>query len=177
MNPTFLVPTRRVGRRKIMALEIERKFLLRNDDWRSEVKQSFFLRQGYLNAEQRCSVRVRTSGLHAWLNIKGATVGAERLEFEYEIPLADANILLDQLSHGPVIEKTRHLVEVGGHLWEIDVFAGDNAGLVVAEIELEHADEPFEKPSWAGEEVTHDIRYYNTMLARNPFRSWPENCG
>ena len=159
-----------------MALEIERKFLLANDGWRENVKDSFFLRQGYLNAEQRCSVRVRTSGPRAWLNIKGATVGAERLEFEYEIPLADANVLLDQLSLGPVIEKTRHLVEVGAHTWEIDVFEGENAGLVVAEIELEHADEPFEKPPWAGEEVTHDIRYYNTMLSRNPFRYWPENA-
>lgn len=160
-----------------MALEIERKFLLLNNNWRTGVKESFFLRQGYLNTEQRCSVRVRTSGEHAWLNIKSATVGAQRLEFEYEIPLVDANILLDQLSRGPLIEKTRHLVEVGRHLWEIDVFEGDNAGLVVAEIELEQADEAFEKPSWAGEEVTHDIRYYNTSLARNPFKLWPKQDG
>lgn len=159
-----------------MALEIERKFLLLNDAWRERVKESFFLRQGYLNAEQRCSVRVRTSGSRAWLNIKGATVGAQRLEFEYEIPPADAHILLDQLSLGPIIEKTRHLVAVGRHTWEIDVFEGDNAGLVVAEIELEHTNEPFEKPSWAGEEVTDDIRYYNTMLARHPYRRWPENA-
>lgn len=159
-----------------MALEIERKFLLLNDEWRKNVRESYHLRQGYLNAEQRCSVRVRTSGERAWLNIKGATVGAERLEFEYEIPLKDANTLLDQLSLGPVIEKTRYLVEVGRHTWEIDVFEGENAGLIVAEIELEHADEPFEKPTWAGGEVTHDIRYYNTMLARSPFKFWPENA-
>lgn len=160
----------------IMALEIERKFLLVSDEWHANVKESFFLRQGYLNTEQHCSVRVRTSGTRAWLNIKGATVGAERLEFEYEIPLADANVLLDQLSLGPVIEKTRHLVDVGAHTWEIDVFEGENTGLMVAEIELEHADEPFEKPSWVGEEVTHDIRYYNTMLSRSPFKYWPENA-
>ncbi|HLF96390.1 MAG TPA: CYTH domain-containing protein [Methylococcaceae bacterium] len=160
-----------------MALEIERKFLLLNDDWRRNVRESYHLRQGYLNAVDRCSVRVRTCGNRAWLNIKGATVGAQRLEFEYEIPLADADTLLTQLSQGPVIEKTRYLVDVGAHTWEIDVFEGENAGLVVAEIELEHADEAFVKPSWAGEEVTHDIRYYNTMLARDPFRNWPENAG
>lgn len=158
-----------------MGLEIERKFLLRDAAWREAVQESFFLRQGYLNAEQRCSVRVRACGERAWLNIKSATIGAQRLEFEYEIPLADANILLDQLSLGLVIEKTRHLVDVGGHIWEIDVFEGENAGLVVAEIELEHPDEAFEKPAWLGEEVTHDIRYYNTSLARNPFKFWPEN--
>lgn len=155
-----------------MALEIERKFLLLNDEWRNDVKASFALRQGYLNTEQRCSVRVRTCGTRAWLNIKGVTVGAQRLEFEYEIPVSDAHVLLGQLGQGPLIEKTRHLVDVGAHTWEIDVFEGDNAGLVVAEIELEHPDEPFEKPSWAGVEVTHDIRYYNTTLARNPYKSW-----
>lgn len=155
-----------------MGIEVERKFLVLNDDWRHGATHSIHLRQGYLNHEKTCSIRVRTSADRAWLNIKGATIGAQRQEFEYEIPLEDANTLLDTLSRKPLIEKTRHFVKVGAHLWEVDVFEGDNAGLVVAEIELEQADEAFEKPSWAGEEVTHDIRYYNTRLAQKPYKDW-----
>lgn len=156
-----------------MALEIERKFLIRNEDWRLAATNPQRLRQGYLNNEKLCSVRVRTSEDRAWLNIKGATVGAQRQEFEYEIPLKEANELLDTLCKKPLIEKVRHHLHVGAHTWEIDVFEGDNAGLVVAEIELDHPDEPFAKPAWVGEEVTMDVRYYNTSLCRHPFKDWP----
>jgi adenylate cyclase len=155
-----------------MSLEIERKFLLSSDTWRLGAHDSERLCQGYLNNETQCSVRVRTSGDQAWLNIKGATIGAQRQEFEYKIPLADAQEMLNTLTLKPIIEKVRHLVNVGRHVWEIDEFEGDNAGLVVAEIELEHPDEAFDKPDWIGEEVTHDVRYYNTSLSRNPFKDW-----
>lgn len=155
-----------------MALEVERKFLLGSDAWRREVQRSVRLRQGYLNHEKDCSIRVRTSGEQAWLNIKSVTIGAQRQEFEYEIPWADACLMLDTLSRKPLIEKVRHIVQVGGHTWEIDEFEGENAGLTVAEIELEHPDEPFERPSWLGQEVTEDVRYYNTSLAQHPFKAW-----
>lgn len=153
-------------------LEIERKFLVVSDAWRDQVRSSARLRQGYLNNEEHCSVRVRVAGEQAWLNLKGVTIGAQRLEFEYPIPLADAHRMLDDLTCKPIIEKTRHLVEVGRHTWEIDVFEGDNAGLVVAEIELDDPDEAFEKPAWAGAEVTEDPRYYNSRLSANPYRNW-----
>jgi adenylate cyclase len=153
-------------------LEIERKFLLRSDDWRQHVRASMRLRQGYLNYEKRCSVRVRIAGEQAWLNLKGTTVGAQRLEFEYAIPLTDADRMLASLTCKPLIEKTRHLVDVGRHTFEIDEFAGDNQGLIVAEIELNDPDEPFEKPDWLGAEVTEDPRYYNTCLAAHPYKNW-----
>lgn len=155
-----------------MAIEVERKFLLKNDDWRTFVHQSLSMRQGYLNDEIGCSIRVRTCAGQAWLNIKSVTVGAQRQEYEYEIPVADGNQMLDTLARKPLIEKVRHLVEYRGHLWEVDEFAGDNAGLVVAEIELEHPDVEFARPDWVGEEVTHDIRYYNTLLAKHPYKTW-----
>lgn len=155
-----------------MSVEIERKFLPKNNAWRRDVHESQRLRQGYLNNETRCSVRVRTSGERAWLNIKSVTIGARRQEFEYEIPLDEADKMLDTLSLRPLIEKVRHFVKVGRHVWEIDEFEGDNAGLIVAEIELEHPEEEFIKPDWVGEEVTFDARYYNTSLARHPFKEW-----
>ncbi len=157
-----------------MALEIERKFLLRDESWRSQVRSSVRYRQAYLNQEASCSVRVRVSGDEAWLNIKGATIGAERLEFEYAIPLKDAHDMLNALSRTPVIEKVRYFVDAGPHTFEIDVFEGENAGLVVAEIELAAVDEPFARPDWLGQEVTADVRYYNTSLARHPYRLWAE---
>lgn len=155
-----------------MGIEVERKFLVQNESWRSQVAQSLPMRQGYLNREQRCSVRVRTSGHKGWLNIKGATIGVQRPEFEYEIPVEDANVLLDTLSHQPLIEKVRHLVYFDGHCWEIDEFAAENAGLIVAEVELSHPDEAFVRPDWLGLEVTEDVRYYNTSLSRHPYRQW-----
>ena len=155
-----------------MAIEIERKFLTLNENWKHSSHHSSPLRQGYLSSEKNCSVRVRTSQDKAWINIKSITIGAQRQEYEYEIPVADGNELLDTLSQKPLIEKTRYLVKVGEHIWEVDVFEGENAGLIVAEIELNAVDEVFQKPDWVGEEVTEDPRYYNTRLSRLPFKQW-----
>jgi adenylate cyclase len=155
-----------------LATEIERKFLVKNDGWRAGAEPGIRFRQGYLAGGDKASVRVRVEGERGNLNIKGATLGVRREEFEYPIPLADANTMLDTLSSGRLVEKTRYCVPVGGHVWEVDVFEGDNAGLVVAEIELDHEDEPFVMPEWAGEEVSHDPRYYNVCLAQRPFKEW-----
>jgi len=155
-----------------MALEVEHKFLLANDDWRDEVEDSVLYKQGYLSGSPLSSIRVRISDRQAWLNIKSATIGTHRLEFEYEIPLADAEQLLSELCHKPVIEKVRHFVRREPHLWEIDEFLGDNQGLIVAEIELSQIGESFAKPAWLGQEVTDDLRYYNNNLAKNSFKDW-----
>ncbi|AGA33047.1 adenylate cyclase [Thioalkalivibrio nitratireducens DSM 14787] len=154
-----------------MAKEIERKFRILNDSWRSEVQASQPMRQGYLCGNTRASVRVRVSGDRATLNIKSATLGVERSEFEYPVPLDDARVLLDELA-GAIIEKSRHELRHGDHLWEIDEFAGLNQGLIVAEVELGDAKESFARPGWLGEEVSHDPRYYNTELARHPYTRW-----
>lgn len=154
-----------------MAREIERKFLLKKDSWRPLIHRSTVMVQGYLCGNERASVRVRIAGAHANLNIKSATLGVERQEFEYLIPLPDAQVLLAELS-GNVVEKTRHEVTVEGRVWEIDEFSGENQGLIVAEIELAHASEAFERPEWLGEEVSGDPRYYNSELARHPYSNW-----
>lgn len=153
-----------------MALEIEKKFLLTGDGWRDQVERSLAMRQAYLGGDG-VSVRVRFEGDQARLNIKQLQIGASRDEFEYTIPLVDARRLME-LANGGGTEKTRHFVRHAGMLWEIDEFLGDNEGLIVAEIELEHQDQPFEKPSWVGEEVTGDERYYNVYLAQHPYRQW-----
>ncbi len=155
-----------------MAIEVEHKFLLANDAWREEVHHSVHYKQGYLSGSPLSSVRVRISDSQAWLNIKSATLGTHRQEFEYEIPPADANLMLDDLCHKPLIEKMRHFVYRGRHVWEIDEFMGENQGLVVAEIELSQIGESFTKPAWIGEEVTHDLRYYNNNLGKNPYVNW-----
>jgi adenylate cyclase len=154
-----------------MPREIERKFLLKNDSWRSQVHTSRPLLQGYLCGNARASARVRIDGDHANLNVKSATLGVERLEFEYPIPVEHARVLLSELA-GEVIEKTRHELRHDGHLWEIDEFAGENAGLIVAEIELGDANESFGRPDWLGDEVSGHPRYYNTELARHPYSRW-----
>ena len=156
----------------IMPLEIERKFLLVNDGWRLAVARTLKLAQGYLDRSERCSVRVRLEGSEARLNIKSRTLGVSRLEYEYPVPVEEAREMLAQLCGGRVIEKTRHFVPAGAHTFEIDVFEGENAGLVVAEIELGAPDESFERPPWLGEEVSHDIRYYNTSLIDLPYTRW-----
>ena len=160
--------------RENVSYEIERKFLVRDDGWRADGDTGETMRQGYLSGGAQGSVRVRLSGERAWLNVKGATLGATRREFEYPIPVVDAGIMLDELCQRPLIEKTRYRVEAGAHTWEIDVFAGDNAGLVVAEIELADPDEPFARPAWLGPEVTEDARFYNVMLVEHPFARWSE---
>jgi len=143
--------------------EIERKFLVRGDAWREGAVGTVY-RQGYLSTVKERTVRV--------LTVKGITVGATRSEFEYEIPQGDAERMLDDLCERPLIEKTRFVVASGGHDWEVDEFAGENAGLIVAEVELEAEDEVVELPSWAGEEVTADPRYYNANLIAHPFSRW-----
>ncbi len=155
-----------------MATEIEHKFLLRDDRWRQQVERSVWMRQGYLTSDARCSVRVRVAGGQGFLNIKSGTLGIQRSEYEYPIPLAEAEEILDALCEKPLLEKTRHFVHVGDHVWEIDEFAGANAGLIVAEVELSRPDESFARPDWAGEDVSHDIRYYNSQLARQPYTTW-----
>lgn len=156
---------------RAMATEIERKFLLANDGWRGAVRRRVAYRQAYLNRDGNVSVRVRIAGERANLNIKSATRTIERSEFEYQIPMADAVELLGYAS-GAVVEKVRHWVEFEGHTWEIDVFTGANDGLVLAEIELDRADENFSRPPWIGAEVSGDARYYNVYLAGCPFSQW-----
>lgn len=155
-----------------MPIEIERKFLVRDESWRAMVESSSRILQGYLSLDRHLTVRVRLRGDAAFLTLKGGTRGIRRSEFEYPIPQADAQAMLDTLAVAPPVDKVRHLIRVGGHLWELDVFAGENAGLVMAEIELGSEDEAFERPDWLGDEVSEDPRYYNANLARFPFRSW-----
>jgi adenylate cyclase len=158
-----------------LGVEIERKFRLTNDAWRPQVRERQLLRQGYLANTRLASVRVRVAGDAGWLSVKSMTRGLSRAEYEFGIPLADAQEMLERLCEGPLIEKWRHIVEYQGHTWEIDEFLGANAGLVVAELELEAEDAPFAHPPWLGAEVTHDERYYNMHLVTRPFRHWPEN--
>ena len=159
-----------------MGIEIERKFLVHGDAWRAAVERSVRMAQGYLNdagavesGRQRASVRVRIAGDEAFLNLKSRELGHTRQEFDYAIPLADADALL-KLCSGGLVDKTRHYVG----RFEVDEFLGDNAGLVVAEIELESADEAFDRPAWLGPEVTDTQRYYNLALASRPYARWTD---
>lgn len=157
-----------------MATEIERKFLVINNNWRTQVQRSESFRQGYLSNNPTASVRVRIENDQANLNIKGMTIGVSRPEYEYSIPLADAHELLNTLCQQPLIEKTRHYVEYAGKVWEIDEFHGDNQGLIVAEVELLSADEAISLPDWAGKDVSHEKRYYNVLLTQYPYRQWSD---
>ena len=130
------------------------------------------MRQGYLSSNNHSSIRVRIAGDDAWLNLKAKRSTRTRLEFEYPIPRDDADEILRDLCSGPLVEKYRHEIVAGPHVWEIDEFLGDNAGLIVAEIELGSEDEPFDRPQWLGAEVTEDERYYNFNLAKRPYREW-----
>ena len=158
-----------------MAIEIEHKFLLKNNDWRKQVVRSIEYKQGYLSAQPTSSIRVRISDTQAWLNIKSSTIGSHRNEYEYEIPLLDANEILSTLCAKPIIEKTRHFVVDDNNTWEIDEFSGVNQGLIVAELEISEIGKVFTKPSWLGLEVTDDLRYYNNNLARYPYTEWKNN--
>lgn len=154
-----------------MGVEIERKFLLVGDAWRA-LGEPVLLRQGYLSSNPDRTVRVRIEGGQGTMTIKGRSVGATRAEWEYPIPLLDANELLDRLCEQPIIEKFRRRIALGGHTWEVDEFLGANQGLVVAEIELASETEAFDKPDWVGAEVTDDRRYFNSSLIRHPFSHW-----
>ena len=156
-----------------MGKEIEKKFLILNDDWRGLDTGKPYC-QGYLNSEKGRTVRVRTINERGILTIKGPSVGATRLEYEYDIPLNEALEMLKELCHKPLIEKDRYKIPFEGFIWEVDEFKGENEGLVFAEIELSYEGQKFTKPAWVGKEVTGDSRYYNANLGRNPFSNWKE---
>lgn len=151
--------------------EIERKFLVVGDEWRTLASGELY-RQGYLSSAPERSVRVRATPRAGYLTIKGASVGATRAEYEYEIPRDEANEILDTLAERPLIEKLRYRIACGDVVFEIDEFLGENAGLVLAEVELGAENQEFERPGWLGEEVTGDPRYYNVNLARHPYSTW-----
>jgi adenylate cyclase len=154
-----------------MPIEIERKFLVRSEAWRTQAERGERLVQGYLANTPFSSIRVRMAGEQAWLNIKQAVLGVRRAEYDYRIPVSDAQELLT-LCEGHLIEKTRYHVRCAGQLWEVDVFGGDNEGLTTGEIELQSVDQPFERPAWLGADISDDARYYNNMLSLHPYKSW-----
>lgn len=155
-----------------MAIEIERKFRVAGDGWRAGVTERRRIEQAYLSRNDRISLRVRiVDRAKATLTVKSASAGISRHEFEYQIPVADA-VQLMELREGAIVAKTRHLLPLDGVTWEIDVFEGDNSGLVVAEVELSSADQRLSLPDWLGEEVSSERRYYNAELSRHPYRAW-----
>lgn len=155
-----------------MAYEIERKFLLRDDSWRSQVQRTLSLKQSYFCNTDRASVRVRVADQTAFISTKTITLDIRRHEFEYQIPLHDAEFMLEHMCSGSTIIKQRHLIQAGSHTWEIDEFFGDNEGLIVAEIELSHEEEAFARPHWLGEEVSGDSKYVNISLVEFPYKEW-----
>jgi adenylate cyclase len=157
-----------------MGREIEHKFLAASDAWRAAAVRRTAMRQGYLADGERASVRVRVAGDRAWLNIKSGGFVASRQEFEYAIPVAEAAEMLQSLCSGPLVEKIRYIVPYAGREWEVDEFHGRNAGLVVAELELEREGQTFERPPWLGREVTHLPQYYNVRLVAHPFCDWSD---
>lgn len=154
-----------------MAIEIERKFLVVHTQWKDRASGLVYS-QGYLPTRDDSSVRVRIAGDKAYLTIKGKAKGLARAEFEYEIPVSDAETLLSDFCEKPLIEKTRYKVEIDNHTWDVDEFHGENKGLFLAEVELSHENETFSKPDWLGEEVSHDIKYLNANLIKNPYKFW-----
>jgi adenylate cyclase len=164
-----------------MGIEIERKFLVTSDVWRAQAERSQRMVQGYLidaslvqsQTGTRCSMRVRVGGDQAWLNIKSATLGVARQEYDYPIPVDDAERMLRDFCNG-VVEKVRHYVPHVGLIFEVDEFLGNNAGLIVAEVELQSADQTIDRPVWLGHEVTQHLRYYNLNLLQHPYSRWNE---
>ena len=154
-----------------MGIEIERKFLVDRKKI-GTLKNGFQIKQGYIKTVDRTTVRVRIKNKEAFLTIKGKNHGISRLEFEYPIPLQDANEMMKNLCHSSLIDKTRYLVEYEGYTWEVDIFEGNNKGLIVAEIELKNEDESFSLPSWVTKEVSDDMRYFNSNLIENPYLHW-----
>jgi CYTH domain-containing protein len=153
-----------------MALEIERKFLVNENDWRNG--QGTMYRQGYLNSDENRNVRVRVINDRGYLTVKGISQGATRVEYEYEIPKAEAEAMLDNLCEKPLIIKKRYKIEFKGFVWEVDEFLGENQGLIIAELELESENQVFIKPEWIGKEVTGDPKYFNSNLIHRPFSKW-----
>ncbi len=154
-----------------MAKEIERKYLIKNNNWKSQIHTSHTIKQGYLNLEPSRTVRVRIIGPKALLTIKGKSIKITRLEFEYEIPMDDALQLL-QLCEKPLLEKIRHEIHLNNLIWEVDEFEGDNEGLIIAEVELKDENQTIDLPDWIATEVSHDPRYYNSNLIKTPYKNW-----
>src|SRR5690554_3531753 len=154
-------------------IEIERKFLVKNNSFKNEAFKKIHIKQGFLNSDKERTVRVRLTDSQGFLTVKGLSGnnGLSRFEWEKEISKTDAEALFELCEKG-MIEKTRHLVEIENHIFEIDEFFGDNEGLIIAEIELNHATELFKKPAWLGEEVTGNIKYYNSQLSKQPYKTW-----
>ena len=157
-----------------MATEIEHKYIVINDSYLQGYSKKNYFKQGYLTTQPSCVVRVRIADTQAYLTIKGENKGASRPEYEFEIPSEQAQAMLDNLCSTPVIEKTRYIYEYQGHIWEIDHFAGDNEGLVMAEIELKDENEAYELPPFVGKNVTGIARYYNSCLSQHPYSQWSE---
>ena len=157
-----------------MGIEIERKFLVKNDQWR-KLSEGELYRQGYISTDANKTVRIRTIGKKGYLTIKGITKNAIRDEFEYEIPIEDANEMLEGFCERPLIEKTRYKITVDRRIWEIDEFLGENEGLIIAEVELDDVNDDFVLPNWIGKEVTEDPRYYNANLVKDPYSNWKNN--
>lgn len=162
-----------------MAVEIERKFLVNHEPWQhflchaaAHLLSRTHYRQGYVTSSPEKTVRVRIAGDRGYLTLKGSTEGYSRAEFEYEIPIADAEAMLNQLCDPPFIDKVRHRVQWMDLVWEVDEFSGDNQGLIVAEVELQDPQQTVDLPPWVAEEVSHDYRYYNAYLAQHPFSAW-----
>ena len=154
-----------------MGIEIERKFLVKDESWRAFARGKKYC-QGYLSSNKERTVRIRTTGNRGYLTIKGIANGAVRVEYEYEIPVDEAWAMLDALCEKPLIEKSRYKIEHRGLLWEVDEFYGENQGLIIAEVELDFKDQKFEKPEWIGDEVTGDSKYFNSNLIHHPYNQW-----
>lgn len=154
-----------------MGKEIERKFLVNGKSILNEMKGTYF-KQGYLSSIIERTVRVRVYDDKGFITIKGKNHGASRAEFEYEIPFVEALEILDNLCERPIIEKYRYILKYNGKIFEIDEFLGENSGLVMAEVEIMQENEEVDLPPWIGEEVTNDIRYYNSSLIKNPYMNW-----
>lgn len=154
-----------------MAVEIERKFLIKGQEWRKQ-STGILYRQGYISTQNSTTVRVRLVGEEGYLTIKGKTRGHSRHEYEYSIPATDAEEMLNTLCDRPLIEKKRYKLKQGDLTWEIDEFMGENEGLIVAEVELTTEDQMVHLPPWIGDEVTHDSRYFNVNLAKSPYCHW-----
>jgi CYTH domain-containing protein len=157
-----------------MGIEIERKYLVKGNDWKQQGQGQFY-QQGYLSDHPDRTVRVRTAADKGYLTIKGRSAGASRAEYEYPIPYAEAQTMLKQLCQQPIIEKIRYTVRYEGLVWEVDEFLGENEGLVVAEVELTHEQQPIVLPAWVDREVTGDTKYYNANLFKHPFSTWNES--
>jgi adenylate cyclase len=154
-----------------MSIEIERKFLLKSDNWRT-LGEAKFYQQGYLLIDKSKTIRVRTIDNKGFLTIKGASVGISRNEYEYEIPVEEARVILETLCEKPLIKKFRTKIHLNELVWEVDEFLDDNDGLIIAEVELANENQKIDIPNWIGEEVTGDMKYFNSMLTKNPFNKW-----